>query len=225
MVKASHLFTDADRQAVETAVTEAEAQTTGEIVPVVATQSGRYDRGEDTFGLVLGVVAVSTVWLLFQDVTPKGDEWGSYTLAVGLGVVLATFVTACVVGAALATRFPALALPFVSRRQRQDAVAQAGQAAFFECGVRGTEASTGILIYVSLLEHTVCVLGDEAIGEKLDQSQWDEIRQLITEGLGRGRAADGLCAGIRRCGELLTEHFPLVGDHVNELGNGLYLID
>ena len=56
MIKATRLITDADRQRINAAIADAELHTSAEIVPVVASASGRYDRAEDIAGLWLGGV-------------------------------------------------------------------------------------------------------------------------------------------------------------------------
>jgi putative membrane protein len=71
----------------------------------------------------------------------------------------------------------------------------------------------------------VWVVGDQAIAEKLDQSHWDGVKDLVIDGLRKNTPAEGLCAAIKRCGELLAQHFPIAPDDVNELSNDLRLID
>ena len=68
MKRASQFFSDTDRQAIEAAVAAAEQRTSAEIIPVVATASGRYDRAEDLFGVIVALVALSVAWLGFQDI-------------------------------------------------------------------------------------------------------------------------------------------------------------
>ena len=64
MTRASQFFTADEKQAIEAAVTRAEARTSAEIVPAVATASGRYDRPEDIAGLWLGALCLIAAWLL-----------------------------------------------------------------------------------------------------------------------------------------------------------------
>ena len=110
MQKASELFSDDERQVIGAAVAEAERGTAGEIVPVVATVSGRYDRAEDLFGLLLGLVSLAAAWLLFQGTTQIPWVDGQ---APTLGLLAVVLIVLCgfVAGAALATRFPLLRLP------------------------------------------------------------------------------------------------------------------
>ena len=226
MARASRLFTDEDKQAIKDAVAQAESTTSGEIVPVVATRSGRYDRAEDIFGIILALIAVAVAWLLFQQARPAAGDWESGpTLTMGLWVVLLTFAVAFVVGASLSTLVPALARPFVGKQELQEEVLRSAQQAFFEFRIRGTEGSTGILIYVSLFERMVWVIGDHAISEKLTQPDWDEVKDLVIEGLRNGKPTQGMCSAIARCGELLAAHFPIAPGDVNELSNELKLID
>lgn len=211
---------------IETAIGEAEQSTAGEIVPVVATSSGRYDRGEDLFGLVCAVVALAGAWWLFQDIDVKQTEWAvSYTIALGLLPMLAIVVVAFLLGAAVATFVPALRLPFISRSEMEEEVARSAAAAFQRFRVRGTAGGTGILIYVSLYEHMVRVLGDDAINAKVTQADWDSVCSLAVDGLRTGRGAEGLASAVRKAGELLSRHFPVQPDDRNELVNRLQLID
>ena len=84
-----------------------------------------------------------------------------------------------------------------------------------------TQGRTGILLFVSLMEQRAVVLADRAIAEHLDAKVWQELIDLMIEGVKRGDLATGLTQAIQRCGELLTSHFPLADDDVNELRDHL----
>jgi len=49
------------------------------------------------------------------------------------------------------------------------------QIEFYELGVSQTEDRTGILLFVSLMEHRAVVLADHSIAEKLDAEIWQEL--------------------------------------------------
>ena len=226
MKRASEHFSAEDRKRIEAAVGEAEARTSGEIVPVVATASGRYDRGEDLFGLVCAIVAIAVVWWRCQGIVITQTEWAvRYDVALGLGWIVVTVVGAFLLGAVVATYVPVLRLPFISHGEMEKEVERSAAAAFQRFRVRRTAAGTGVLIYVSLYERMVRVLGDDAISAKLTQAEWKNICNHAVEGLRDGRGAEGLANAIREAGELLSRHFPRQADDRDELGNELHFVD
>jgi putative membrane protein len=224
MKTASTLFNEQQRQFIAAAVTEAEQGTAGEIVPVVATVSGRYDRAEDLFGLLLGLVALVVIWVMFQDTTETAWAAG-HTPTLGLATVIAIIVAGFLVGATLATRFPVLRLPFIPPREMRHEVERRALEAFQRYRIRTTRGGTGVLIYVSLYEHMVRVVGDDAVTEKISREDWEDICRLVVDGMKTDNAAQGLTLAIRQSGELLARHFPILPDDHNELSNELILID
>ncbi len=225
MKKASSWFTESDRKALAENIARAETATSGEIVPVVATTSGNYDRAEDLFGLVFALALLSVVWL-FRGVMSAGSKWSSGPAeSLSLPVVLSVVAVAFFVGAVLATVIPALRRPFIPKGEMNREVERRAAEAFHRFRIRGTAGATGVLIYVSLFEHTVRVFGDDAINEKIDGETWQEICDLVVDGIRKGNPAGGLSAGILRCGEVLALHFPIDPGDRNELVNTLHLID
>jgi putative membrane protein len=226
VARASTYFSAEEKKRIEAAIGEAEARTAGEIVPVVATASGRYDRGEDLFGLVCAIIALVVAWWLWQGIVVTPTEWAlRYDLALGLPVIVIVVVAAFLLGAVVATYVPALRLPFISSGEMQEEVERSAAAAFQRFRVRRTAAGTGVLIYVSLYERVVRVLGDDAINAKVVQAEWDAVCTLAVEGLRANRGAAGLADAVRKAGELLSRHFPRQPDDRDELVNELHFID
>jgi putative membrane protein len=226
MKRASKFFTPEEQDKINQAVVEAEKRTSGEIVPVVATASGRYDRAEDVAGLLLGLAVLTATWLWFQRVVPVQGDWEQgQRLTLGLPWILLIVAVSFVVGATLASRIGWLRRLLVSNREMREEVQRAAWQAFGNFRVGRTAAGTGILLYVSLFEQMVCVLGDDPIAARLDQKTWDEIRDTITEGIRGRQAAGAFCQAIARCGELLSQHFPYRMGDVNELSDELRVID
>ncbi|MBI2358440.1 MAG: hypothetical protein HYV04_05975 [Deltaproteobacteria bacterium] len=225
MRKASQFFSEDDRRAIERAVAAAEATTTAEIIPVVATASGRYDRAEDLFGVVFALLALAAAWLGFQDIAAPPGWGGTHEPALGLVSILLIVFFGFVAGAALAARVAVLRLPFITRREMQAEVERSAAAAFQQFRVRGTAGATGILIYISLYERMVRVLGDDAIAARLGQSDWKEVRDLVIRGIREDEPAQGLVCAVEKCGALCTIHFPPQPRDLNELSNALRIID
>lgn len=226
MQKAIELFSSDEIHAIEAAITEAEKKTTAEIVPVVVNVSGRYDRAEDLFAFLLSLLAMCLLWVLFQGTGAAGDTWGSATqLHYGLPAILATLITTFLGGVVLAARIPCLRRPLISRREMREEVERGARETFQRLNLRRTENATGILIYASLYERMVHVVGDDTITAKLTQTDWNDICQKIVEGFKSGYPEQGLRNGIERSGELLANHFPAGENNPNEVFDTLHLID
>ena len=89
--------------------------------------------------------------------------------------------------------------------------------AFVDEEVFETKARTGILIFISLLERQVVVLGDSGINQKVTLKTWDDIVQKIINGIKSGQPAAGIISAVTQCGLLLKEHgFAKTGDDTNK---------
>ena len=226
MKHARDFFTPEEREKISKTVLEAEKQTSGEIVPVVATASGRYDRAEDIGGLLLGLAALMVSWLRFQRILPVEGDWAhGQRLTLGLGWLLLIVVAGFIVGAGITSRVGWLRRLLVSHREMRQEVQRAAWEAFGRFRVGRTAGGTGIILYVSVFERMVCILGDDSIASKLESKTWDEIHSTIIVGIRSGQPADSFCRAITRCGLLLTQHFPSRPGDVNELGNELRIVD
>jgi putative membrane protein len=88
---------------------------------------------------------------------------------------------------------------------------------FYAQRLHKTEAATGVLVFVSLLERRVVLLADEGIDAKLDAQFWADTDDAILDGIRRGSLRDGLVDGIARAGECLSLHFPWKEGDRNEI--------
>jgi putative membrane protein len=197
------LLDEGARNAIEAAVAEAEARTSGEIVPVIVDRSDGYP----------GVRAAAAALLAFAA--------GVAVLGLGLDPWLwlpPAQIAAFALGY-LAAGQRALLRWLIPDGVRAERVDRAAGLAFLEHGLVETRDRTGILIYVSLLEHRVLVLADRGIHERVAAGTWDGVVRLVLDGIREGRAEEGLVAGIRCCGEILAADFPPRPDDSDELSN------
>ncbi len=226
MKRAKRLFNAAARKTVAEAIACAEKKTSAEIVPVAATASGRYDRGEDLFGLVFALVVTAAGHFIYPLLVEAGVGWnGERAAGPGLPVILLLVLVGFLAGSLLASLFPSLRTPFVSRREMEAEVERSALAAFLTHGVRGTKGGTGILIYLSLYEQIVRILPDESIAAQLPESAFQEIRDLVIAEAAEGKIAEGLATAIRKTGDLLCEPFPIGPGDENEIPNELHILN
>lgn len=224
---AAQLFTENDRQRINDSVRAAEAQTSAEIVPVVATSSGRYDRAEDMVGAWLGVSLMVTVALLWPlpSNTPEAGSWESdLSRWLLVGQALA-FMIGFFLGAVISSRVAWLRRLFTPARQMSDEVQQAARRVFFDNRIHHTQGSSGLLIYLSLYERIAVVLADQRVLELLGQPALDELCRNLTERLHRGQPTEALCQAIQTAGDILKNVMPRMQDDINELPDSLVTID
>ncbi len=108
-------------------------------------------------------------------------------------------------------------IPFFGKEKYD--VRKLAEQEFFKLGMNNTRDKTGILIYINLLLRKFYILADSGIDEKVDQSTWDKIRDEIVKEFKLGNYTSGIIYGINEVGKILTEHFPIKPDDVNELTN------
>jgi putative membrane protein len=200
-MRASELLREEASQRIEAAVRAAEQRTSGEIVPVVVDRSDGY----------AAVRMVSACALAFAA--------GLVTLATPLDPLLwLPPIQAAAFGLAyLAGAQRELLRRLIPAQQREQCARRAAGLAFFELGLSSTRDHTGILLYVTLLEHQVVVLADRGIDAHVEPGTWDGVVEHILAGIRSGRAEEGLCEAIARCADLLATRFPPRADDVNEL--------
>lgn len=225
MQRASQAFSLQDRERINQAVQQAECGTSAEIVPVVASASGRYDRPEDMVGLWLAMAALVVVWFVF----PAAQyEYGSWTAAWPhwkLLAMLAAAVLAFVVGTALATYVGPLRRLFTPRTQMTDEVAARAREVFYSQTVHHTAGLTGVLIYVSLYERMAAILADQVVLDSIGQTTLDELRDTLISGLRGGDVTNAFCQTIQAAGRRLAPVLPRQADDVNELPDALVTLD
>ncbi len=223
MKQAKYIFNDDERALIARTISSAESATDGEIVVVVANTSGRYDRAEDIFGLLISLGFTALYWFFAPSLIEVG--WGSDN-AAGLPFwpLMLIIPVGFISGAWLASVIPALTLLFISKREMQEEVERRALEVFQKQRIRTTTDGTGVLIYISLFEHMVRVVGDDAINEKVTPQTWQEITQHIVKGMKENNPAEGLIKAIQESGVILQKHFPSTGDQ-NQLKNDLILLN
>jgi len=214
MDNVQRFFQPADLEAIRIAVSEAEQRTSGEIVPYFVEESDDYPAAVWK-GIALGAF---TGALLAEALYFVGRFWGGLlplwiALPAAAGGAAGFLLTAYV--------------PAVRRWMAGDGLLdlrtrQRAEMAFLEQEVFRTRDRTGILLFLSLFERRVVVLGDSGINDKVEQGQWDGIVQTLVAGLRVGKPGEALVSGIRQCGELLERHgVALRPDDSDELSNEL----
>ena len=208
-------------EAIKQAVAKAEQRTSGEIVPYFVERSDAYDiaiwRGASIFAVF--AMAVAGITQLFY------DGWGLAWLYSGQGVAFTASI-AGFVGALLG----AYVAPVKRLLAGSDLIARTvhnrATRAFVEEEVFNTRDRTGILLFISLLEHRIEVMGDEGINRRVSADDWIDVVAKIRTGLKTRKVAEGLIDAIELCGQLLERRgVEIQPDDTDELSNEVRFSD
>jgi putative membrane protein len=218
-------FSEADHALVTEAVARAERSSDGEIVTIVAPRSDSYH----DVGLhyaVLAMLLVPTVGALIPQAwldRGLGLVFG-WNAALSFRLLMLVLVIAMAV-VFLAARFAFAWMPLrmaltpastKTRRVRRRAVE------LFRAGTeKRTKGRTGILLYMSLLEHRAEIVADEAIHSRVEPEVWGEAMAALVDGVKEGRPGEGMASAVGRIGEVLAKCLPPTLDNPNELPDRL----
>jgi putative membrane protein len=198
---------DEAQERVRSAIREAESRTVGEIVPVVLERSDGYP-GACWLAALIAMLLGSA---LLERHLPWSEPHWLLLAQVGLGAI----------GFALARGLPDLQRLFISETRATEMAGEQALQEFQLLGLRETAERTGVLVFVSLLERRVIILGDTGIHAKVGDEHWQRTRDAVLQGARGGSLADGLVAGVRACGDVLAEHFPKTAGNPNEIPDRL----
>jgi len=90
-------------------------------------------------------------------------------------------------------------------------------AVFKKLGMHKTELRNGVLIYLSIQNHTFAIIGDSGINAVVPEDFWESTKLNMINHFREGRFTEGLIAGIQQAGLQLKKHFPHQKNDVNEL--------
>ena len=213
---------------VTAAVAQAEANTSGEIVTVLADRSDGYTDVALLWAVALAFTAMALVTAFPGAATGFADRMlGNWShvwtagqlLTLVTGVGLFTFLATWALQAWQPFKFALIPGPVKASRVRDAAIRH------FKVGAdRRTHGRTGVLLYLSMREHRAEIVADEAIATKVDAEVWGKAMADMLGEIRKGHVGEGLAAGVRDVGAVLTEHFPRGEDDVNELPDRLILV-
>ncbi|HWT11829.1 MAG TPA: hypothetical protein VN231_03670 [Allosphingosinicella sp.] len=214
-----------DHELVTAAVAKAERGSDGEIVTIVAGRSDAYHDVALHYAVLAMLVVPAKLALL-----PQGwIDWAA-GLALGWNAEFSR-------GALMVALFALLALAFLlvrlilaymplrmaltpgrtkTRRVHRRAIE------LFRTGCElKTRGRTGVLLYLSLLEHRAEIVADEAIAGQVEPEIWGEAMAVLIDEVKAGRPGAGMAQAVERIGEVLARILPKTLDDPNELPDRL----
>jgi putative membrane protein len=216
-IRATDFFSKAEKEQIKRSVKAAETHTTGEIAVMLVDESDRY-REAETMGAGALACLVSTVISLILDYA-VASSWSlvpdpHYT-TIWFWIPVAVILLAP--AWYLFRLFPHLKLVLLSRKRVETAVRERALLSFFQKGLHRTKNETGILVFISLLERRVRIMGDRGIHARIGQAFWNARANELVKGIREGKALEVLVEVIEKCGSELRNHFPCGADNPDEL--------
>ena len=216
---------EADHALVTQAVRAAELSSDGEIVTIVTDRSDSYyDVGLHyaVLGMLLVPAALAFIPQAEIDrVTAPLMGWNA-ALDKGVAMLLLFALLALVfliVRFALAYMPLRMALTPASTKTRR---VQRRAIHLFRVGAeKRTIGRTGVLLYLSLLEHRAEIVADKAINDLVDGDVWGEAMAALVENVKAGRPGEGMAKAVEQIGQVLARCFPKSGADTNELPDRL----
>ncbi len=200
-----------EHEQIEKAVKTVETKTSGEVVPMVVRRSS-------TVGHVPLILLFALSLLFFVlDI----DYWQTEWIALPHWLLIVFDLIALVVIVRILSPIPWVERMLTPKDDQALQVEQRAINEFYNHRLDHTDQATGILIYVSLMEHRAVVLGDRAISKKIPQEKWQETVDRLIRGVKQKNLAQGFSDAIDLCGEILQENFPIQPNDKNELKNHL----
>ncbi len=193
-------LSDKDKERVSSAIGQAEKNTSGEIVVIVARQSDDY-----RFIALLWAALIALLLPLLLIYLPQLTGW---RLAFAGPEILYLIQLIWFVVLGLLFQLRPLRFSLVPRSIRKRRVRRAAMEQFLTRDMHTTRHRTGVLVYVSMGERQVEIIADSVIAAKVGDDVWKQAVDELTGGIDAGRPVDGFIACIDRCGAVLATHFP-----------------
>jgi putative membrane protein len=227
------LLAPADLAAIEAAVRQAEARTTGEIYCVAAEESSEY--GETPLAWAAGVALLGPALLLLMGIHVEAPDvligWTAAQVADAAGEAARRALIGAVIlqGLLFVVTLAIVSIPPVRRALtlpafKRERVRARAREQFIAKNLHATRERTGVLIYVSFHERMAELIADEAIAATVEPHVWDRAMGALIEGLRRGEPAAGFAAAIGLCADVLAERFPARPENPNELPDAVVVL-
>lgn len=202
--EAMAFLTADDKRRISDAIRAVEARTSGELVTVIARESANYSH-------------VPLLWAALAALLLPAP-----LLFTGLGTThIFELQWAAFIAVALLLQLPPIKMAVTPARVKRAYAERYAREQFFSQGLHRTADRTGVLIFVSVAEHHVEIIGDEGIHARLAPGVWEKaVADFVVE-VKAGRVAQGFLRAIDDCGRILIAHFPHTRANVNELPNHL----
>jgi putative membrane protein len=207
-MRADELSTEDARSRIAQAIAEAERDTAGEIVVVIAPRCDDYAFVPLAWAAIIALAVPPMLYAFF---------WLSPVTIYGIAV--ATFAMLAMILGLWPVRLAATPRALRHKHARRCAREQ-----FLTQELHTTRSRTGVLIFVALAERYCEIIADTAVVAKIPPQSWQDIVDRLLGEIRAGRGVSGLAGAIAAAGAILAQHFPPGTDNPDELPDHLIVL-
>jgi putative membrane protein len=202
------LFTQAQLEAIATAIAEVEKNTDAELVAVFARRADNYFHASLLWAALAALLTpmalrFTPLWLDADDLLVA--QWMVF-------VVLALLLS-----------IPEIRPRLVPRSTQRWYAENLARRQFLANNLHHTRGETGVLIFIAEAEHWMEILPDRGISRYIADDRWQAMVDRCIAQIKTGRAFEGMLQCIQDGGELLACHVPVTSQK-NELPNRLVVL-
>jgi putative membrane protein len=202
------ILTKSDQDRIANAIRSAEANTSGQIVCVLAKISSQ---ATSLPIVIASILSLATPWVL----TGLTAMTVYKILSLQVIVFLLLLNLFCI---------PSIRISIIPRKAKRALAHRAAMQQFLTRGIGRKTETAGVLIFVSIAERYARIVASDAIAQRVPQAEWQAAVDALTAHLSDGRISDGFISAINACGEKLLAHFPRTELSTNALRDCVYLI-
>lgn len=211
------MLSEEEAKEIGDAITIEEARTSGEIVAVLAAQSGSY-RLLPLF-LSAFIALLVPLILIYLPLFTEGRlvVWSADRIYF---LQLLVFLALAFTLSQRPLRYMIVPRSLKKKWARAHALEQ-----FAAQEMHTTQGRTGVMIFVSVVEHYAEIIADKGIYEKVPVDDWQALVQELVGHIENKKPKEGFLAAIHGAGALLHQHFPPGTANEDELTNHLIVIE
>ena len=208
------LISEKDKLLVSNTIKELEKSSSGEIVPVLASKSSKYLFFRFMYASIFTYLILFIYFYFIKENLNFALDLDIFGLIVGL---ISFYVFYSLSNFNLVLKY------LIPKKVKKYKCEKQAYFEFFQNEVYKTRDNTGILIYISVLERQVVVIGDWGINSKIDNKEWDNLIKIIVKSIKEKNITQGIVEGLIATNDLLKNNFPIKPDDTNELSNELII--
>jgi putative membrane protein len=199
-------LTDADRASIAQAVARAEAATSVELRLVLTHSSSHYGAFAIIYPALLALIAGGLAAFVNPDLEAE-------RLFLGQAVLF--------LAAVAALQWHPLRFALVPPGAKRKAAWRHARLHYASIGLKQPHLRSAVLVFASSVEHSVEILVDDAIAEKLPEGAWAPVVAEFRTCFAQGNVADAFVKTADTCALILAPAFPPKEGQVNEIPDTL----